>query len=57
LSGAVAFDKERANAESARHFIAGKDSPERGRNDTGYGKVPEKIGESTTELFGVFGMF
>jgi hypothetical protein len=56
LSGAVAFDEERANTEGARHFVAGKDSAQSGRDDAGYGKVSEKIGESAAQDFGMFGM-
>jgi hypothetical protein len=57
LSGAVAFDEERADAECARYFVPSEDSAQSRRNDAGNGKVPEKVGEGTAQLFGMLGMF
>jgi hypothetical protein len=57
LTGAVAFYKQRTNAECARDFIAGEDSAQRGGNNASDGKVPEKIRESAAECFRVLRMF
>jgi len=56
LAGAVAFDEERTNAEGARDFVAGENSSQRGGDNAGDGKVPEKIRESAAERFRVLRM-
>jgi hypothetical protein len=56
LTGTIAFDEERTNAEGARDFIAGENSSQRGRDNAGDGKVPEKIRESAAQCFRVLRM-
>jgi hypothetical protein len=55
LAGAVAFDKECANAESARDFMSDDYAAEGGRNDTCEFVIAENFGEGASEGFGVLG--
>jgi hypothetical protein len=55
LAGAIAFDEEGANAESASDFVADNDAAESGRNDTSNRVVTENFGQRAAERFGVLG--
>ncbi len=56
LAGAVAFDENRADTESARHFVADNQAAERGRDDAGDGVILETLGEGAAELFSMLRM-
>ena len=56
LAGAIAFDEERADTESASNFVADNQAAERRRDNAGDGVILETFGEGTTELFGVLRM-
>jgi hypothetical protein len=56
LAGAVAFDEQRANAQSASYFVADDDAAECGRNDASDGVVLEAIRERLAQLIGALGM-
>ncbi len=49
LAGAVAFDEESANAESAGDFVSDDYAAERGRDDTGEFVIAENFGEGAAE--------
>ena len=53
LTGAIAFDEERADAESAGDFVADNQAAERGRDDARHGVIFEAFGEGAAKLFGV----
>ena len=55
LAGAVAFDEESANAESAGDFVSDYYAAEGGRDDTSEFMIAENFGEGAAEGFGVLG--
>lgn len=57
LARAVAFDEERADAESASDFVTGENASEGWRNNASYGMVFKQIGKSAAQLLGMLRMF
>jgi hypothetical protein len=56
LAGAVAFDEQRANAQSASYFVADDDAAEGRRNNASDGVILEAIRERLAQLIGALGM-
>ncbi len=56
LAGAITFDKQRTDTESASNFVADDQSAESRRDDAGDGVILETLGEGAAELFGVLRM-
>src|SRR5580700_817126 len=53
LAGAVALDEERADTESACHFMSNDHAAESGRNDARHGMIAENFRERAAQRFGV----